>query len=196
MRRLIVLKKIKTEAGFNLLEVLIVTVIIGIASAVSVPNLLGSQRDNEAKEAWTKIRGALVEAQTNANRMSTTCTINIVDGTDEYAISGTPAGCLLEPFVIDKSVASIESSKTSTPIFPLSISYDFEGDTSDQQTLVISRNDFSSPPNPLRETGRCLVIAPNLGMIRTGLYVGPSTGTFTSGNCNNNENEKYDSLNP
>jgi prepilin-type N-terminal cleavage/methylation domain-containing protein len=194
MRRLVVLKQIQTEGGFNLLEVIIVTVIIGIVSAVSVPNLLGSQRDNEAKEAWTKIRGALVEAQTNANRMSTTCIIQFARNTtnNEYEINGSPSGCLLEPFRIDASVVTVSSTGGTIPNSPSTrdIAFDFDGSldatnttNTDLQTLWITRNDFSG--NPISGQGRCIVLGNWLGMIRTGIDNG-------SGVCTNAENLKYD----
>lgn len=188
MRLLVALKKINPEAGFTLLELIIVTVIVGIATATSVANLVKSQRDNEAKLAFTKLKGALIEAQVNANRKSQDCKVNIQVGTDKYTIEGSPSGCLLEGFTIDKNVVILESNGNLS-----TIAYDFEGDTGNAQTLLISPNDFEG--NPLREAGKCIVIAANLGMIRTGVYIGSSTGNFNRNDCFNSENKKYDSFN-
>ncbi len=193
MRFLVALKKIKTEDGFSLFELVFVSLIIGVVSAIGAPSLFNSLRDNEAKEALTKIRGSLIEAQINANRQSTNCTVEITDvTTKKYGVSSgsSPASCVLEPFTINKTVVSIESSSGSLP----SISFDFEGDTGNAQTILISRKDASG--NPIRTLGRCIVISSKLGMIRTGIYDGPSTGTFDADDCNNTENARYDSSNP
>lgn len=171
------LKKNKPESGFNLIEMLVVTAIIGIMSAVAVPNLLGEQRDNQAKEAFTKIRGALIEAQTNANRTSSNCTVTITTS----SISGSSSGCVLETTNFDSSVVSVTSSAGN---LPQSITFDFEGDTAQAQTIQVAPKNSS---NPILEKSRCIVISPNLGMIRTGFY-----DASASANCNNTENERYD----
>jgi len=171
------LKKNKTESGFNLIEMLVVTAIVGIMAAISAPNLLGSQRDNQAKEVFSKIRGALIEAQTNANRKSSSCTVTITTS----SISGTPAGCVLEPTTFDSSVVSVTSTGG------LSIAYDFQGDTGNAQTIQVAPKDGSG--NPILEKSRCIVISSNLGMIRTGFYKDmPSPQP----DCENTENLRYD----
>lgn len=180
MRRLVVLnllKRIKTESGFNLIEMLVVTAIIGVMSAVAVPNLLGQQRDSQAKEVFTKIRGALIEAQTNANRTSSNCTVNITTS----SISGTPAGCVLETTNFDSSVVSVTSTGDST------IQFDFQGGIAvgDIQTFQIAPKDFSG--NALTDQGRCIVMSNTLGMIRTGIY-----DDSAPADCNNTENIRYD----
>lgn len=178
MRHLLVLNKINKQKGFTLFELVVAFVIVGIMAAITTPNLVGSKRDQQAKEVFSKIRDTLIEAQTNANRMSSNCTVTITT----TSISGSPTGCVLENNTIDSSVVSVTSTGG------LSITYDFKGNTSQSQTLKIAPKDFSG--NPISTNTRCIFVAPKLGMIRSGFL--DSNGTT----CNNTENTRYDSLNP
>ena len=178
MRLSLALSKVSKKAGFTLYEVIVAVVIVGVAGAVAAPSLVGTQRE-ESREAFSKIRSALVEAQTNANRESTNCTVLFTSGSGTYEISGTPAGCILEPFEIDTDVVSITKSDFSTA--PTNITFSFKGTTGDASTLWITRKNFSN--TPMQNLARCVVISP-IGMIRTGIN--------NNGNCENIENKRYD----
>jgi prepilin-type N-terminal cleavage/methylation domain-containing protein len=182
MRHLLVLNLLKKEKGFSLFELVVVMVIMGIMSAVGVPSLIGSQRQEKVKEAYSKIRGALVEAQFNANRKSAACTVTITT----TGVTGSPSGCLLENITFDSSIVDINSSAGT---LPRNIVFTYKGTTSNAQTLQIRRKTFSGTAMP--ETGKCIVIS-SIGMIRTGIYDSTVTGT----NCNNVENKRYDNANP
>jgi prepilin-type N-terminal cleavage/methylation domain-containing protein len=178
MRHLVVLNQIKKEKGFTLFEVIVVVVIMGVMAAISAPNLLGSKRDQQAKEVFSKIRDTLIEAQTNANRLSSNCTVTITT----TSMTGSPSGCVLESTTIDSNVVSVTSTGG------LSITYDFRGNTSQSQTIKVAPKDFSG--NPITANTRCIFVAPRLGMIRTGFL--DTNGTT----CNNTENARYDNFNP
>ncbi len=183
MKHFLVLKKINSQSGFNLLEVLLVTIIIGIATAIAAPSLVASRQDNEAKEVFTQIKGALVQAQAEANRISGNCGITI-SATQVTRSSTASTDCRIDSFNIDSDVVGIESNNGG---IPATVNYDFEGDTV-ARTLLISRKNRNG--TIFREVGRCIVIANNLGMIRTGVY-----DTTASSNCRNPENDRYDSFN-
>jgi len=178
MRHLVVvnllLNKSNQEKGVTLLEVVLVSVIIGIMAAMSVPNLLEEQRQQKVNEAFSKVRGALVEAQTNANRQSTDCTVKLT----KSGASGNPAGCVLEPFSVDTDIVSITKTDFSTT--PTDITFSFTGTTGNTDTLWIARKDFGG--NVIESSAKCIVVS-TLGMIRTGINEG--------GNCVNVENKRY-----
>jgi prepilin-type N-terminal cleavage/methylation domain-containing protein len=182
MRLLLALSQIKKQSGFTLLELIVVAVILAISAAIATPNVLGSLRDKEAKEAYLKIKNALVEAQSNADRQSTTCTVQFTAGSGVYNISGNPTGCILEPFAIDTNVVSVTKSDFSNP--PTNIAFSFRGTTGNASTLWITRKDFSN--NPIPNGGRCIVVSV-MGMIRTGINTGTNTPV-----CDNPLNKKYD----
>lgn len=182
MRHLVVLNLLNKDGGFSLFELIVVCIIMGVVGAVGAPSFLGSQRQERVNEAFSKIRGALVEAQLNANRLSTTCTVSIA----ATGLTATPPGCLLENVAVDPNIVDIASSAGT---LPRTIAFAYRGTTGDAQTLQIRRKDFSNVAMP--ETGKCIVIS-TIGMIRTGIYDATVTGT----NCNNIENQNYDNLNP
>ena len=183
MRHLIALSLIKKDAGFNLVEMILVTVLIGIVSAVAVPNLLDSQREMKAKQAFTQVRSALLEAQANANRKSTDCVVTFTPGTGTYTISSSTDGCVLEPFTIDTDVVSLTKDDFATA--PTNISFDFTGKTNNASTLWIARKTFSG--NIMEDLGKCVVVS-SIGMVRSGINDG-------AGNCDNIANSKYDDRN-
>ncbi|PHV64049.1 prepilin-type N-terminal cleavage/methylation domain-containing protein [Cyanobacterium aponinum UTEX 3222] len=185
MRHLVVvnllLNKSNQEKGVTLLEVVLVSVIVGIMAAMSVPNLLEEQRQQKVNEAFGKIRGALVEAQINANRKSENCTVTI----SETGVTGSPSGCVLENITYDNNIVEVRSTAGT---LPQTIAFEYDGSLTGTllQTIHIKRK------NGANETGKCIVIANQLGMIRTGIY----DSSVPTSNCNNVENKRYDLNNP
>ncbi|MGI0481624.1 prepilin-type N-terminal cleavage/methylation domain-containing protein [Geminocystis sp. CENA526] len=170
------------QKGFTLFEVVVVSIIIGIVSAVAAPNLIESQRQERVNRTFSQVRSALVEAQVNANRMSRNCPITITTTSVTSAVSG----CLLENIVIDSSIVDVRTSKTGG--LPQTVTFDYKGGipVTDIQTIHIARKNFSN--TAINETGKCIVLANTIGMIRTGIYDSTVSGT----NCNNVENRRYD----
>ena len=208
MRHLVVVLKLllnkqNQEKGVTLLEVILVSVIIGIMAAISIPNTLEEQRRQQVNETFNRVRGALVEAQVNANRLSGSCTVVIsatevssylhvdddndpdTDSTDDDFTAGLdpkpaldPKSCNLEIVNIDDSIVSITKTDFLTPPTPITFSY--TGTTGDSGTLWIKRTGDTTG-----NTAKCIVVS-SLGMIRTGIYNSASTG-----NCENLENKRY-----
>ncbi|HIK36696.1 MAG: prepilin-type N-terminal cleavage/methylation domain-containing protein [Geminocystis sp.] len=168
------------DGGFTLLEVVVVVVILSIASALAVPNLLESQRQEKVKQTFSEIRGALSEAQINAIRRSGNCTVTV----NNNGVTGNPQGCILERITIDSNVVHVNSTRGNLPV---SITFNYNGEVTvgDIQTIHIRPKNSSGQPMPQR--GYCIVIANTLGMIRTGVY-DPSTPNT---NCSNVDNLRY-----
>ncbi|MBF2056675.1 MAG: type II secretion system protein [Cyanobacterium sp. T60_A2020_053] len=207
MRRLIVLNKLSQEKGFNLIELLVITIIIGVATALGTPSLVGARRQEITNQAFNEIKGALIEAQVNANRLSGSCTVLIsstqvlsylhvdddsnpnTDSTDDDGTVGVldprptsnPTSCTLETINIDDNVVSVTSTSGGV------ITYSFRGTTSDAQTIWIARKNFNGIA--LNDTAKCVVVS-TIGMIRTGV-VANSANPLTATNCSNPENDRY-----
>ncbi len=110
MKVLIAIRKINSQSGFNLLEILLVTIIMGIATAVAVPSFLSLRDQNEVKKVFTQIRGALIQAQANANSIGKDCSIII----SKNKVTASPSECKIDSFTIDDSVVSVEWSRGSS----------------------------------------------------------------------------------
>ncbi|WP_069790448.1 prepilin-type N-terminal cleavage/methylation domain-containing protein [Cyanobacterium sp. IPPAS B-1200] len=180
------LKNKDSQKGFTLIEIIAILVIIGIGSALATPSLINSQRQDRVTQTFRRVTSALKEAQINANRLSTDCEVTI----NATSVSASPAGCLSETITYDSSIINVSSTLGS---LPETVTFDFRGGTSNFQTIRIFRQDYSSPPSPIRGTGKCIVISNNLGMIRTG-NMNPVNGRASD--CNNPENARYDDSNP
>lgn len=195
MRHLVVIKlllnKDNRERGVTLVEVVLVFVIIGIMAAISVPNMLEEQRRQRVNETFNRIRGVLTEAQVNANRLSKSCTVTIALSPlnpSLLLVSGTPVGCVLEPFTVDTGIVSVRDGNDFTTATPPSATtsiektFTYTGTTNNAGTLWLARaNDTTG------NTAKCIVVS-SIGMIRTGVYDDTAT---TSPKCVNAENTFY-----
>jgi type IV pilus assembly protein PilA len=95
-------KQLRSSEGFTLVELMIVIVIVGILSAVALPNFLSQTDKAKATEATTKISGLLKEAYSeyqfegNVSKVTTAMATSLTKanevGTFTYsypAVSGT-----------------------------------------------------------------------------------------------------------
>lgn len=177
MWRLVVLNQIFPEKGFNLIELLVILIIIGITAGLGTPSLVNSRRQDITNQVFNSVKGALIEVQVNANRLSQDCTV--VVGAD--GVSAAPSACLLQSINYDSSIVSVTSTSGG------SITYTFQGTTSDAQTFWVARKNFDG--TTLNDTAKCVVVS-TVGMIRTGI-VANSANPLTATNCRNPENDLY-----
>lgn len=175
------LKRPQTSAGFSLIELLVVLIIAGIATALAGPSLKGWYDQQEVNNSITKIRTAIEQARSNAVRLSKSCTVTIPAASGGYyTVTGTPEGCVLENFTISSQDIIVEKGSGS---LPLTLTFTYEGvtdSTTPGGTIIVSRKSGSSA---IAGTGKCVVISPFLGMIRSGEYEGTT--------CVNKENLDY-----
>lgn len=163
---------VHSEQGFTQLEIVIVLVVMGIFGAIAAPSFLNWVNIRKLEVGLAELEGTLIEGQDQAIRLSKTCTINLPTGSSAV-LSSSPTDCLrngnrtLEGLQLRHSLA--------TPL-----SFDFKGripsSLTAEQTIVLSiANEINTP-------SKCLVIAPGIGLIRVGKYIGSSTTTLAS-NC-------------
>lgn len=150
----------KNNSGFTLIEMIVVTIVVGVLASIAAPNLLGLLNRNRINEGIRIVEGALKEAQKQATRNGKRCTINI----NANGISNSGANdCLLENRTFPNNLV-ILSSNQSNVVF------------SGRGNIVTSATD----PKPLFVTymangsnkQSCIVIESSLGSIRTGDYTG------------------------
>lgn len=186
-----VFSQLNKEKGFNLIEMLVIIIITGIATAIGTPSLVNARRQDITNQAFNQIKGALTEAQVNANRLSTDCTVTV--GTN--GVTGAPGGCLLQNVTYDDDIVSVTARElTPTPTaltIPTNLTVNFRGNfvnsgtpLTDEIIIEIARKDFNG--TALLTTGKCIVVNGS-GMVRSGVY----DASVADSNCRNPENDRY-----
>ena len=160
--------------GFTQIEISITLIIIGILSALAAPSLLGWYGTKQVEEALEEFRGVLKEAQSNAIRISNTCTLNITTSSPA-SITSTPTTCLPRDRIFDGISIRISSGLTN-------LQYDYLGETNLSSTETVV---FSNPNNG--GVQKCLVIAGPIGLTRIGTYLASDTTGTNSNNCNSQQ---------
>jgi len=67
----------KQQQGFTLLEMIVVTIMIGILAAIGIPNFLGWLQQNRLNRDVAKFKGALQRTQEEAMRRNEVCGFEI-----------------------------------------------------------------------------------------------------------------------
>lgn len=160
------------DAGFNLIEILVVTIIIGIIAAIAVPNFSGLLRRNRVNAALQTLHGAIKETQRQAIRQGRSCRIDF--DLINNKLTGNPPNCLLG----DREINDNITIRTNFPGTSPNISFSHKGSTTRSGTIVVS--------SPLTNTQRCFVISLGLGIMRTGNYTGSPTGAVSATDCDSN----------
>ncbi len=164
--------------GVTLLEVIIAAVITGILAAIGTPSLMGMLQGDQVKQGIDQIQLALQDAQKQAIRNSKQCTIVIDKDADPPTVdikdptAATNKGCLGSvERELPKNIV-VKSNLSSNEI-----AFSFKGNTINRGTIVVE---------PSQGTGekRCLVISDGLGIMRTGIYTGDTSGSLDGdANC-------------
>jgi prepilin-type N-terminal cleavage/methylation domain-containing protein len=155
----------KSNSGFTLIEIMVVTIIIGVIAAIAAPNFLGLLNRNRITDAAQQVEGALKEAQRQALRTGKSCTVNIntTDKKIENPSTTPPTnGCLLTNRDLDSSSSSIQLNSNTTSIV-FSGKGNITGGTA--PTLVVSMSN-GSPDQ------KCVVLEGLFATLRSGKYSG------------------------
>ncbi len=151
-----------SKAGFTLLEMLVVLIVVGILSAILAPSLLGLYARNQMAQALGQVQGAFQEAQRQAMRTSRTCSLTIDTTTNRMTGSCLVSGDRLLTGV------SLRSSLTTLQFNIKGIMVDGNGSLLTQPiTVVLSSSTIKQQS--------CLVVAAPLGLMRRGNYTGSDT---------------------
>ena len=160
------------NAGWTLLEIMIVILIIGILASLALPNMVEGIEKRKAQSALSQLKGTLQEAQRNSIKMGKECrVVTDADVSPTYLAIDSAAqyvGCL--------SVQRLNfSGITVTENFPgTGIRFSYRGNTTNIGTFVVE--------SPNARTKYCLVVSNFLGIMRSGVYNG-STSSVSASDC-------------
>jgi len=151
-----------------------VSIVVSILAAMSFPSMGRMQAKNELRSAMAEVEGAFREAQRNAIKRGSTCTVNVragvgSDGT--VAASNTaPSASSCIPLAISMPRNVTIDSPTNATTTTTSVSFSFKGNPSSTR-ITAGNDDVIRLSSSVTSTDpRCLVIAPGIGLMRSGYY--------------------------
>jgi type II secretory pathway pseudopilin PulG len=142
-------------------------------ASLEFPNMMEGSEKRKAQSALSQLKGTLQEAQRNSIKMGKECKIimdNDINPTYLAVDTATQyVGCL--------SIQRLNfSGITVTENFPgTGIRFSYRGNTTNIGTIVVE--------SPNAQTKYCLVVSNFLGIMRSGVYNGTTTGSISASNC-------------
>ena len=178
---------VRNQRGFTLVEVIVVTIILGIVGTIAVPSLFSLLNRNRVDRALAEVEGALREAQKRAIRNGRSCQITITRSANDDTSDNNNAitgNCLLSNRnLLPNSVMKINSNRANITFSGKGniTVIDAAGSAQPRPTVVVY------VPNGLDSQRRCVVIENSLGSIRTGNYSAtPPADTALAWNADDN----------
>ena len=163
---------LNSDRGFSLIEMLVVVVLVGIVTIISVPGFLGLLSRYKVDKSLSTLEGAIKETQRQAIRQGRLCRVNINPNTNK--ITGNPTACLLETRTINSDINIRTNLSGAIP----NISFSHKGSTTKSGTVVVS-SDYT-------DRQKCFVISLGIGITRIGNYIGSKTGSVSATKCQSN----------
>ena len=164
----------KQNYGFTLVEMLVTAIVVGVIAAVASPNLLGMLNQNRVREGMRQVEGAVREAQKQATRKGTICSIRFTttgSGSDKRSIikvvddaSPNPfAGCLLNTRELPREVSfGLKGAGTLDDSNERDLSFSAKGTTGITGIMYIE--------HPNVNDKKCVEIQGMFGGLITGTY--------------------------
>ena len=165
------------DSGFTLIEMLAVTIIIGIVAAIAVPNLLGLLNNARVTDGLSDLEGAIKEAKSQAIRFSQSCEIEITTNSagryivqPDPTVGGNNNRCLLEQRVLPEGVTVTDNIPDTIEISSRGNIGNTNDYTNGNWTITVSHNNAG--------TSKCVRVEGMFGDVQTGI--------IQNGVCNTN----------
>jgi prepilin-type N-terminal cleavage/methylation domain-containing protein len=142
----------KNTFGYSLLELSVVTVIVGVTSAVAMSTVWQSIPTIEAKEGLRTVEQTLLLAKSTAIRLSQTIIVDLSQAKSNHNNNGgiieikNTAGTVINTYYLNKNVLIDNSSTTGNYVLfdfrgqPVGSSGNTSAITSSNNTLVVTYN--------------------------------------------------------
>jgi prepilin-type N-terminal cleavage/methylation domain-containing protein len=144
--------------GWTLIEMAIVSVVVGILASLAIPSMMSGMGKNDLKSAMGQVKGAIQEAQRSAIKNGVSCTVNI--NPTAKTVTGSPAGCISSPV----SIPNNTEITFTTPTAATSLIFSYKGNTTTDLIVALQSAKTSQR--------YCLAVSSGIGIMRTGTYSG------------------------
>jgi len=149
--------------GWTLIEMIVTVVIIGILAAMAMPSFGRMQARNQLRGAMADVQGAIREAQRNAIKQGSSCTVELNPTALTVRQASSTPGCVSNPV----NLSNVNGVSMTVPSSNTDITFTFKGNpTFNSDTTIALAHEITDIGS------RCLVISSELGMMRTGNLVG------------------------
>ncbi|QUS60147.1 prepilin-type N-terminal cleavage/methylation domain-containing protein [Synechocystis sp. PCC 7339] len=155
--------------GWTLIEVVVVAVIVSILASLALPSFGKMQARNQLRSAMAEVQGAIQEAQRNAIKRGSSCTVVINPSTrtvNQASLGST--GCVPSPVTIktNTGISFTQPSTTTTITFSYKGNPSSTNITAGNDDVIVLRHEITSLEP------RCLVVSSGIGIMRSGYYQG------------------------
>jgi prepilin-type N-terminal cleavage/methylation domain-containing protein len=162
-----------TSQGFTLVELIVVTVMVGVMAALVVPNIIGISNRYKVNQGFEDLRQALREAQREAMKQSRTCTLTINNAANPVTVTadlGSPDQPCIVNRTLPQGVAVTTNATSNLP----RVRFSYRGNTTDAFTAVVFWQDSVNLQK------KCVAISLGIGMLRSGDFTADPTAPAAS----------------
>lgn len=149
-------------AGFTLIEMLVVVIIIGVLGSIAAPSWLSYLNRQRVTTVRDELKAVLKEAQTKAQQKSTSYSVVLGSTPDGPTAALSTAGAIANPVTLGSNTKNIQlASFVGSTASSASLEFNYRGEVSkDDLPFVIKViSDNSS------DTQKCLIVSSLLGGI-------------------------------
>ena len=147
------------RAGFNLADVTITVLIVGILAAVAVPKFVETLKRSQADAAATRIKADLAMARQRALVTSASLTVQFSPSTNDYVIPGLPdLNHSSENYAADVSAYPYNAELVSAVLgIDSDVQFDRYGQPDSGGTITVQSGEYTQTVTVDSETGRATI---------------------------------------
>lgn len=168
----------RQQQGFTLIEMIVTVIIVGVLGAVTIPSLLGLLNQTKVNDGLRQIQTSLKEAQRQAMRRGASCIVRV--NATNNTITGDPVQCLSSSRTVDDNLefkGNVASGGAATAS-NIEIEFSRKGSNAGAaRTIAVYRDGVTGGVQ------KCVIVAQNLGGIKSGIYTGNVSSDITQGSC-------------
>lgn len=162
--------------GFTLVELIVVTVMVGVMAALVVPNIIGISNRYRVNQGFEDLRQAFREAQREAMKQSRSCTITVNTSANPVTITAnldSPDPANRPPCIVNRTLPQGVAVATNATGDPPRATFSYRGNATFGGSSAFTAVVFWRDTVDLQK--KCVAISLGIGMIRSGDFTGNPT---------------------